>query len=718
MDAAGLFNHGPDPEQTNLSLHRHSLSFDDHAADAFLFDDAGTSQAQALAQAQAQAQAAQAQAQAQAQAHAHHQAQAQAQARSRALSQTLARDMLSDELPEFRRDSTNNVAFSPVADLKWEDHRRHSFASTNPFRHDMTTPASARPSLSIAPSSTLSPAMPQSASGWHFDHPSSTASPLSFDPPYSTSGDDFELSEFSHAAGGSLSTSPDARRISAPTPFSDVQQEALLDTQTIKSPHSQTPGSDWMAMAANDAQAKGLPRHMRAGYRPPRPTPTRAASDGVRKKNARIDIPADRTLGNIDELIDKAHDEDEVKELKAQRRLLRNREAALASRQRKKIHTEELEFKEQRYAKQIADLQAECGELAHHRHRLEVDFNVVHQKYTEACHAINAYELEKEELVMKHTQETGKLRREIQCLSEQLENLSMRDHMSTQENITAFTSDMNALSVDPHSYAMHAAQDPAATNMHTAFGHFPSAPPANPVDSVKPAKREAEQPIASGVLFMILLCGAFVASKANSRPIIPRLPDEVRVASSTVLDNLLKDPAADAFVGNSGLQHMMAHPVAGAHVPQSSPWERDVHSDGRQPLYRSLATPTGQPTHEQLFALSPAEYQSLTSPENYLGHIPQSTSTPKRNLAETLASLREESISKATPAEVYSRSLLWDQIPLDVVRQFKELVKESRTMDETAAQGFPMGQHMKHEYAENPMWNYHMEPTGYDDHHA
>lgn len=50
--------------------------------------------------------------------------------------------------------------------------------------------------------------------------------------------------------------------------------------------------------------------------------------DGIRKKNARFDIPAERNLNNIDHLIAQSTDEQEIKELKQQKRLLRNRQAA------------------------------------------------------------------------------------------------------------------------------------------------------------------------------------------------------------------------------------------------------------------------------------------------------------------------------------------------------------------------------------------------------
>lgn len=50
--------------------------------------------------------------------------------------------------------------------------------------------------------------------------------------------------------------------------------------------------------------------------------------DGTRKKNARFDIPKDRNLHTIDAMIMNAANESEKKELKQQKRLLRNRQAA------------------------------------------------------------------------------------------------------------------------------------------------------------------------------------------------------------------------------------------------------------------------------------------------------------------------------------------------------------------------------------------------------
>jgi hypothetical protein len=57
-------------------------------------------------------------------------------------------------------------------------------------------------------------------------------------------------------------------------------------------------------------------------------SPLHLRRDGIRKKNARFEIPAERTLSNIDQLIAQSGNDDEIKELKQQKRLLRNRQAA------------------------------------------------------------------------------------------------------------------------------------------------------------------------------------------------------------------------------------------------------------------------------------------------------------------------------------------------------------------------------------------------------
>ena len=110
-------------------------------------------------------------------------------------------------------------------------------------------------------------------------------------------------------------------------------------------PMQQTPftGNHQLALYSNTSSGPASPqrewsealdhRHMPKRMRPHSPTlrshgDMTRRGDGIRKKNARFEIPAERTLNNIDQLIAQSTDEQEIKELKQQKRLLRNRQAA------------------------------------------------------------------------------------------------------------------------------------------------------------------------------------------------------------------------------------------------------------------------------------------------------------------------------------------------------------------------------------------------------
>lgn len=76
------------------------------------------------------------------------------------------------------------------------------------------------------------------------------------------------------------------------------------------------------------AQNQAMSKKMRSNSPAIRSHNELRRGDGIRKKNARFDIPAERNLSNIDQLIAQSTDEQEIKELKQQKRLLRNRQAA------------------------------------------------------------------------------------------------------------------------------------------------------------------------------------------------------------------------------------------------------------------------------------------------------------------------------------------------------------------------------------------------------
>lgn len=200
----------------------------------------------------------------------------------------------------------------------------------------------------------------------------------------------------------------------------------------------------------------------------------------------------------------------------------------------------------------------------------------------------------------------------------------------------------------------------------------------------RPADSTVDQPIASGLLFFLLLCGAFVASKpASSQPAdLPQVPDDVRAAAPEVLNSLLSESGA------SSSQHGSRAASRAALEPGPSGLSHATRSRSRlDHMHQRLTSPTKQQEIDSAFSLTTAQYASITNMD-YSAYDERRGSSyhqdapprPKRNLAEILANMQDEH-ARSSKAEVYTRSLLWDQIPSDVVRQFKEMVRDHNELE-------------------------------------
>jgi hypothetical protein len=202
---------------------------------------------------------------------------------------------------------------------------------------------------------------------------------------------------------------------------------------------------------------------------------------------------------------------------------------------------------------------------------------------------------------------------------------------------------------------------------------------------------------------MLLLYGAFVVTRSSGSPVIPSTTDEVRAASATILDNLLKDAGSNT-AQKSDVQ--VSRAISGLEpAPSLASWVQP-DDDKQQPLSGVFSSPNGDPSTldslsaqlmtpskeqeaEAAFGLTPAQYNSLTSTE-YTRPVysvastddddgltpPSSASGGRKNLADTLRIMREDARG-STAAEVYTRSLLWDRIPTEVLHEFKKMVEES-----------------------------------------
>ncbi|KAL9111971.1 MAG: hypothetical protein Q9227_003591 [Pyrenula ochraceoflavens] len=521
------------------------------------------------------------------------------------------------------------------------------------------------------------------------------------------------------------------------TPVSGLPYHGSVDFSHVSYPTESQPNSavpmspqssqGWASAASSDTADTSRPVRSPT-FRLGSPPTVQLQRDGIRKKNARFEIPAERTLSNIDNLIKISKDEHELKELKQQKRLLRNRQAALDSRQRKKMHTEKLEEEKKQFATVMNDLEdaladARRNEATLMQERAQWQAESQHlQQYIDNLHH------ERDEMIRVHTLETGDLRKRISIMREHLEHLERQAQYSQPAPDTApgnvFTNDFSTfdnmgmdsqgwedLTLPTSDFKMDT--DPIKQEHTPVPQPQPEvSEPSKPSDNSKPA----EVPFSWNAFYMCLLFGAFIASNspppsnttsaANSNNAlthhsIPPLPSEYRAESANVLKVVLasaRQPSRSNSPSSTLTSTDFARITAG---PTSS-------SLGH--LHNALSLPTRSQAEAAAFSLTPAQYAHLTNPagdsDPFLSTSPPLSDTDadgefdldagpaasssaggpeqgkQTELQRALAAMRGERDGMGTGAggrnplrgEVYERSLLWEMVPEKVVRDFREMV--------------------------------------------
>lgn len=299
---------------------------------------------------------------------------------------------------------------------------------------------------------------------------------------------------------------------------------------------------------------------------------------------------------------------------------------------------------------------------------------------------IERLQFEKEEMVRTHTIETGELRKKVSVLTNHVQSLenaamSQTNSMANQQYTGgAHFGEMEGMTVDGQwdnmgLFGAEYTMEHSEVKQELQLVQNKKQEVALPVDADKPSTQ-------GGLLFMLFLVGAFVLS--NRQPsILPSVSEDIRAASATLLDNVLKDAGVEQPTsGNMNAMSSQPTGTSWASAPTASMPVLGGGLDGMTPsmlgdLSDSLIQPTQEQQNEQLFGLTAAQYDGVQS-QDFLQNAPaeKPTSQGRRNLAEALASMRSNS-----KAEVYTRSLLWDQIPGDVVRDFAKMMTQGNNRD-------------------------------------
>jgi len=212
---------------------------------------------------------------------------------------------MSPPISGSRRESyaVSSALFSPKND-EWQHVDMQPMASNNPFMDQNSN----NPFMRIDAAT-----YGQQNNGWSMGHASGISTPMQ--------GHDGLPTEFEiNAAVFQRPTQ---------TPFTNPGNSQLPLFSSNNTSNGSIPTSPQKDWNVSDIDHRAMPKRMRHG------SPTLRShhdmvrrGDGIRKKNARFEIPAERNLTNIDHLISISTDETEIKELKQQKRLLRNRQAA------------------------------------------------------------------------------------------------------------------------------------------------------------------------------------------------------------------------------------------------------------------------------------------------------------------------------------------------------------------------------------------------------
>jgi hypothetical protein len=305
--------------------------------------------------------------------------------------------------------------------------------------------------------------------------------------------------------------------------------------------------------------------------------------------------------------------------------------------------------------------------------------------YNEHCKQQNRkLMMEKEELVRSHTIETADLRKKNAFLAEQAQKLDSIS-MSAVPSSTGYSADFSDFD--------HLTMENSPWDNFSIVNEFnmETEPKQESSLVVLPKKerspsKDDDKSATSGLLLMLLLCGAWVASQNSSTTptAIPRMPDDVRVASAAVLENIYKDAGIQSIppaitADAKSIKHSASYSSTQKTTITGSEFASLSHSPLTS-LHNQLIAPTESQLRDQLFQLSADQYSTITSGDDFFpsdGH--ESSQVPaagvrRKPLAEALAAMRAE--KQGTAAEVYTRSLMWDEIPSNVVRDFARMVAE------------------------------------------
>ncbi|KAJ5371783.1 bZIP transcription factor bZIP-1 [Penicillium concentricum] len=412
--------------------------------------------------------------------------------------------------------------------------------------------------------------------------------------------------------------------------------------------------------------------------------------DGVRKRNSRIPISPELNLDNIDEAIRNCTDEEEKKNLKAIKRLLRNRCAALHSRQRKKKEAEghvekikeleatisELNARIKQLDAMIEALREEIQNMQRARENLEYENRQLIDYNMQLAEHIQRQDIEKDEIIITHTRETANLLKRNRHLEERIKQLEHGAKLAQESqpgDFTSFENPMENPSWDGFSMAGPPLQPDGIQTPRSQVSQQVKVP--------EKSNNGSDLPVNWNAFCMFLLLGAFCASNSTSLlgRSLPQLSEEYRAESANVLKAVLASSSGHEITH----QHSINHGTTTGPSPATISGIEMAQMTSAQPLpsnldqlHNTLVMPTEEQERDQAFSINVDQYNSLTTFEDHSGDF---KSQKPSTLQQAFAAMRDTTAQRtrmhsALSSGVHSRSLMWDCVPEKVVQDFQRMV--------------------------------------------
>ncbi|EXJ77396.1 hypothetical protein A1O3_09622 [Capronia epimyces CBS 606.96] len=426
-------------------------------------------------------------------------------------------------------------------------------------------------------------------------------------------------------------------------------------------------------------------------------------SDGIRKKNAKFEIPKERNLANIDSLIMQCSNDEEKKELKQQKRLLRNRQAALDSRQRKKTHTERLEQEKKLFASQKAELEETAARLENTLHREREQWMQQRQRCEQIIHQL---QYDRDEAIRIKTLETGELRRMNNILKESVRDLERQStraySASVPDNFSSDFAGFRTLDLDDNwedEFSLINSEDlkmeepdnlqrQATPRPATSSTRVPTPP-----NAVKSLDVQVDTGFSWNTFYMCLLAGAFIVSQAGSKAAtappsaavvtsnMPALSDDYRSEAGNVLNAVLASQpelAHDVLPSRPAPSSDHNHYPSSLAGPDLSRMTPQGPGNPLANLHADLTKPSRQQQVAAAFSLSAASYNHIANADGAFDSDDDIVEVKPTRLQQLYAQMQAErdGIEKLSGmgSKARERSVLLDRVPEKVLRDFREMI--------------------------------------------